>query len=210
MIIDIGAWVLHTACAQARAWQDAGHAPLIMSVNVSALQFRSANLAATVARALDAAGLAPRCLELELTESMVMHDVDKAIATMRELQGMGVRLSIDDFGTGYSSLSALKRFPVRRLKVDRSFVRDIETDEDDKTITRAVIALAHSLNLEVVAEGVETQGQLDYLRELKCDDVQGYLLGKPVAAEEIPVFLTRARAAANDAGTVLVALDTAA
>jgi EAL domain-containing protein (putative c-di-GMP-specific phosphodiesterase class I) len=180
LIVDIGEWVLDAACRQNRAWQDAGLPSLIVSVNVSARQFAEKAWVSRVARTLADTGLDPQFLELELTESLIMQDVPQAIATMHELEALGVRLAIDDFGTGYSSLSALKRFPVSRLKIDRSFVKDIPGDEDDMAITAAIISLAQKLKLDVIAEGVETQEQLDFLRESGCNEIQGYWVSRPL------------------------------
>ncbi|MFL6551485.1 MAG: putative bifunctional diguanylate cyclase/phosphodiesterase [Povalibacter sp.] len=184
LIAPIGKWVLKTACAQNKAWQDAGMDPFVVSVNVSARQFRQENLAQTVAEVLRETGLESRYLEIELTESAVMHDADQFIAALRELNDLGVQISLDDFGTGYSSLSYLKRLPVDRLKVDRSFVQDIATDADDATIVRAIIALGHNLGLRVVAEGVETEQQLEFLRINHCDELQGYYFATPMAVAE--------------------------
>ncbi|MFO7304500.1 MAG: EAL domain-containing protein [Gammaproteobacteria bacterium] len=189
LIAPIGKWVLETACAQNKAWQDAGLPPLVVSVNVSARQFRHDDLVHTIAQALDRTKLAPCYLEIELTESAVMHDAERFVAMLNELNDLGVQIAIDDFGTGYSSLSYLKRFPVDRLKVDRSFVQDIATDADDATIVRTIIALGHNLGLKVVAEGVETAEQLAFLRENGCDELQGYLFGAPVPAEEFARLL---------------------
>src|SRR5690606_25161531 len=157
--------------------------PLVVAVNVSARQFRQGSFVETVAQVLRKTGLAPEYLEIELTESAVMHDAERFVAMLNELNDLGVQIAIDDFGTGYSSLSYLKRFPVDRLKVDRSFVQDIATDADDATIVRTIIALGHNLGLKVVAEGVETAVQLAFLRENGCDELQGYLCGAPVPAE---------------------------
>jgi diguanylate cyclase (GGDEF)-like protein len=197
LIVPIGEWVLRTACFQNKAWQDAGLPAFSISVNVSARQFRERTLIEQVAQALQDSGLEARFLELELTESMVMEDLEKALQAMRALQSMGVQLSIDDFGTGYSSLSALKRFPIARLKIDRAFVRDIPGDEDDKTIAKAIISLGHELNLKVIAEGVETEQQLEFLRAHGCDEMQGYLFSRPVPPAELAA-LVRARSAAAD------------
>ncbi|MBW8717448.1 MAG: EAL domain-containing protein [Variovorax paradoxus] len=193
LIVPIGEWVLRTACFQNKAWQDAGLPPFIVSVNVSARQFRERTLIAQVALALRDSGLEPRLLELELTESLVMEDLDKALQSMKALRAMGVQLSIDDFGTGYSSLSALKRFPIARLKIDQSFVRDIPGDEEDKAIAKTIIALGHELNLKVIAEGVETEQQLEFLRAHGCDEMQGYLFSRPVPPAELAA-LVRMRA----------------
>jgi len=198
LIVPIGEWVLRTACAQNKAWQDEGLPAFSISVNVSARQFRERTLIEQVAEALEDSGLEARFLELELTESMVMEDLEKALQAMRALQAMGVQLSIDDFGTGYSSLSALKRFPIARLKIDRAFVRDIPGDEDDKAIAKAIISLGHELNLKVIAEGVETEQQLEFLRAHGCDEMQGYLFSRPVPPAELAA-LVRTRSAAADA-----------
>ncbi len=183
IINEIGEWVLREACRQNRQWQLSGLLKIAVSVNVSAYQFRNAGFAASVARVLDETGLAPEFLELELTESMIMHDVAKAIETMLELEKLGVRLAIDDFGTGFSSLSALKRFPVSRLKIDQSFISGLPDDESDAAIASAVISMAQKLKLQVIAEGVETQAQADFLRHAGCDEIQGYWISRPVTAD---------------------------
>jgi diguanylate cyclase (GGDEF)-like protein/PAS domain S-box-containing protein len=189
LIVPIGDWAIHVACRQNRMWQRAGLPHMRMSVNVSARQFRESNLVERVAHALHESGLEPHYLELELTESLIMQDVQRAVTTMRELQAMGVHLSIDDFGTGYSSLSALKSFPISRLKLDRSFVHALPDDADDKVIATAVITLGHRLGLRVIAEGVETREQLAFLRTNGCDEMQGYYFSKPVAADELEKLL---------------------
>ena len=194
LIVQIGDWVLHEACRQNRSWQNAGMPPITVCVNVSARQFREKNLASRVVSALRESGLRPEYLELELTESLIMQDVDRAVATMEELQLLGVQISIDDFGTGYSSLSALKTFPVARLKIDKSFITDVSRDENDKAVACAVISLGQKLNLRVIAEGVETDDQVAFLRANNCDEMQGYHFSKPVAAQEIENLLgTRER-----------------
>lgn len=190
LIVPIGDWVLNEACRQNKAWQDAGLPPIVVSVNVSARQFRERNWVSRVATALEESGLDACYLELELTESLIMQDVGSAIATMHELEALGVHLAIDDFGTGYSSLSALKSFPVRRLKIDRSFVQDIPGDADDKAITGAIISLAQKLQMQVIAEGVETQAQVDFLRASGCDDIQGYFISRPVGATAFVALLS--------------------
>jgi diguanylate cyclase (GGDEF)-like protein/PAS domain S-box-containing protein len=189
LIGPIGDWVLREACRQNKAWQDAGLPPIIMCVNVSARQFREKNWVGSVVSALHDSGLDAEYLELELTESLIMQDLDQAVATMRELQVLGVQLSIDDFGTGYSSLSALKNFPVARLKIDRSFISDLPHDEHDKAVAAAVISLGQKLNLRVVAEGVETDEQIAFLRENNCDEMQGYRFSKPLAPEALETLL---------------------
>ncbi|MTW13372.1 EAL domain-containing protein [Pseudoduganella eburnea] len=189
LIIQIGEWVLREACRQARAWQDAGLPPLSVSVNVSARQFDDPRLVERVAAALAASGLDACWLELELTETMVMRNVQQSIAKMRELEAMGIALSIDDFGTGYSSLAALKSFPISRLKIDQSFVRDLCGSADDQAITCAIISLSHQLDMKVIAEGVETEQQRRFLHANGCDEVQGYLFSCPVPASEIAEML---------------------
>ncbi|WP_188567452.1 sensor domain-containing protein [Undibacterium terreum] len=189
LIVPIGEWVLRSACKQTCLWQEQGYAPLRVAVNLSARQFKQKNIVSLVKKVLDETGCKPEWLELEITESVVMEDPQSATDTLQELSNMGVHLSIDDFGTGYSSLSYLKRFPIDTLKIDQSFVRDISTDADDAAIARAVIALAHSMRLEVVAEGVETIEQLDYLRAQGCDLMQGYYFSRPLPPEDIEKFL---------------------
>ncbi|OBZ96433.1 histidine kinase [Pararhizobium polonicum] len=189
LIVPIGDWVLNEACRQNKAWQDAGLPSIVVSVNVSARQFKERNWVSRVAEALEVSGLEARYLELEVTESLIMQDVVTAVATMHELEALGVHLAIDDFGTGYSSLSALKSFPVRRLKIDRSFVQDIPDDADDMAITGAIISLAQKLQMQVIAEGVETQAQVDFLAASGCDDIQGYFISRPVGAAAFVALL---------------------
>jgi diguanylate cyclase (GGDEF)-like protein len=189
LIVPIGEWVLRTACAQNKAWQDAGFDPLRVAVNFSARQFEQSNLSELIAQVLHDTELKACYLELELTESAVMKNAVLSVGILRELRGMGIHVSIDDFGTGYSSLSYLRRFPINKLKIDQSFVREINTNESDSEIVRAVIALAHSLKLKVVAEGVETDEQLAFLHLLKCDEMQGYLFSKPVPAQAFEELL---------------------
>ena len=191
LIIPIGDWVLREACRQARQWQDAGLAPVPVGVNLSALQFRRSDIVAGVAAALDESGLDGRWLELELTESLLMESGPDVILTLGRLKALGVRLSIDDFGTGYSSLAYLKRFPVDRLKIDQSFVRDLAQNPDDAVIIRTIIQLGHNLRLEVIAEGTETLEQMDFLRREGCTAAQGYLFSRPVPADAIPALLQR-------------------
>lgn len=202
LIVPIGAWVLEEACRQGQTWREAGWSELTMSVNLSALQFRRPGLIETVAGALERSGLPPHLLELELTESILLQDVENTLDTVRQLKALGVRLSIDDFGTGYSSLSYLKRFAVDRLKIDRSFVRDVNTDPDSAAIVRAVIQLARSLRLDIIAEGVETEAQLAFLREEGCQGVQGYLLSQPLAPTALKVFLHEHMTASSEAGAL--------
>ncbi len=189
LITAIGEWALNEACRQAKAWQDAGLPSIRMSVNVSARQFSEPRLTALVAAALADSGLDPKLLELEVTESMIMRDADQAVATMEELERLGVQLSIDDFGTGYSSLAALKTFPVARLKIDKAFIKGLPEDENDRAVATAVISLGQTLNLKVIAEGVETPEQADFLRRSNCDEMQGYHLSKPISPDEFATFL---------------------
>jgi diguanylate cyclase (GGDEF)-like protein/PAS domain S-box-containing protein len=189
LIVPIGNWVLHTACAQNKAFHHAGLPAMTVAVNLSARQFRQKGLVKSVRAILEATGLDPRYLELEITESMVMHNAEEVITTLSELEGMRLQLSVDDFGTGYSSLNYLKRFPVHRLKIDQSFVRDIGTDPDDTAIVQSIIALGHSLNLKVIAEGVETAGQLAFLENARCDEAQGYYFSRPAPPDEIKQFI---------------------
>lgn len=188
LILSIGEWVLRQAARQAKTWMQDGLAPLVMAVNLSVVQFRHSDLPNLVTRILGEAGLPPEYLELELTEGVAMHDPQSVIAVMNDLHGRGVRMSIDDFGTGYSSLSQLKKFKVYKLKIDQSFVRDISTDSEDRAIVGAIIHMAQSLGLQTIAEGVETAGQLAFLREQGCDEMQGYFYSKPLPAAEFEVF----------------------
>jgi diguanylate cyclase (GGDEF)-like protein/PAS domain S-box-containing protein len=189
LIVPLGEWVVRTACAQSQAWRAAGLPPITISVNVSARQFEEKRLVERIAGALRDTGLPPEALEVEVTESSIMRDLARAVDKMRELKNMGVSLSIDDFGTGYSSLSALKSFPISRLKIDKSFVSDLAHSADDQAIAMAVISLGHKLNLRVIAEGVETEQQRDFLRANDCDEMQGYLFSRPVSAERIAQLL---------------------
>jgi diguanylate cyclase (GGDEF)-like protein/PAS domain S-box-containing protein len=189
LIIPIGQWILQEACRQNSTWQRAGLPPISVSVNLSPIQFRHVGLVPSVAAALAQAELDPAYLELELTESFVMHDAERINVAMQSLKALGVDMAVDDFGTGYSSLSYLKRFPVDRLKVDKSFVRDIDSDPDDAAIVRAIITLGHALGLKVVAEGVETQAHLEFLRQHGCDELQGYYFSRPVPAVEMEAML---------------------
>lgn len=193
MILPIGEWVLREACRQMREWLDSGMAPVRIAVNLSAKQFHDADLASVVRSALTDAKLEPGYIELELTESALMNNPEESAATLQSLSAMGVHISIDDFGTGYSSLSYLRRFPLDKLKIDRSFIRDLMTNADDACIVRAIISLAHSLRLRVVAEGVETSQQLEFLRELGCDQYQGYYCSPAVPADQFVTLVARIR-----------------
>jgi EAL domain-containing protein (putative c-di-GMP-specific phosphodiesterase class I) len=189
LIDAIGEWVLREACRQARAWQQAGLLPIRIAVNVAASQFRAGDLVATIRRALADAGLEPRFLEVELTESAVMSDPEESIKILEQLSEMGVLVSVDDFGTGYSSMSYLRRFPIDQLKIDRSFLSEITARSDDASIVGAIVSLAHNLRLKVVAEGVETAAQLDLLKTLGCDQYQGYQFSPAVPAAEFEALM---------------------
>lgn len=189
VIVEIGNWVIEAACRGAVELNEAADGPITVALNISSRQFRDPGLINSVRRNLRVFGLDPSTIELEITETMLMHDVEAATLTLQRLHELGVRLAIDDFGTGYSSLNYLKRFPMNTVKVDRSFVKDIPNNKDDMAITAAVIAMAHRLNLEVVAEGVETREQVTYLAEQKCEYAQGYLFSRPVAIEELRPLL---------------------
>jgi diguanylate cyclase (GGDEF)-like protein len=184
LINPLGQWVLQTACEQNKKWHDSGMEPVPIAVNLSLHQLRNTDMVEVIKGVLDATGLDPCYLELEITESAAMHNPMIAIATMKELQAMGVKISIDDFGTGYSSLAYLRQLPVNTLKIDRSFVNMITTKHDDAVIVRTIIAMAHSLNLQVIAEGVETEEQFAFLQAMDCDEMQGYLFSRPVSAED--------------------------
>jgi EAL domain-containing protein (putative c-di-GMP-specific phosphodiesterase class I) len=193
LIVPIGEWVLRTACAQNKEWQKMGLPPICVAVNVSAKQLGQHLLSETVMEVLEEAELDPCFLELELTESVAMQDAETTIKIFTELKQKGIHISIDDFGTGYSSLSYLKRFPIDKLKIDKSFVNDVAEDPDDEAIVKAIIAVAHSLKLRVVAEGVETKEQLKFLRLQNCDEWQGYYFSQPVPAEQITQMLEERR-----------------
>jgi diguanylate cyclase (GGDEF)-like protein/PAS domain S-box-containing protein len=193
LIVAIGDWVLRTACLQGRAWIDAGLAPTCIAVNISVRQFLQQDLVVWVARTLQETGFPPACLELELTESLIAQDIERVTETIKQLKGIGVKLSIDDFGTGYSSLSYLKSFRVDTLKIDQSFVRNMLTETEDATIVLAVIALAHSLKFKVIAEGVETEEHCRYLQLHGCDEMQGYYFSRPVSATEFVAILQSGR-----------------
>jgi diguanylate cyclase (GGDEF)-like protein/PAS domain S-box-containing protein len=189
LIIPIGEWVLRTACAQAREWRDAGLTRMRVSVNISCRQFTHDDLTATIRRILEEAAIEPSCLELEITESLIMIDPEKAIALIRELKEMGIFIAIDDFGTGYSSLSHLKRLPADILKVDQSFVRGIPENKNDKTLVATIINMGHNLGLGLVAEGVENEEQLRFLEAHNCHEVQGFFFSKPLPAESLQTFM---------------------
>ena len=190
LIVPIGEWVLKTACAQNKAWQEQGWPPVRVAVNLSPRQFAHENLLEDVAQGAQARPASiRRFLELEITESVVMHNPEQAVMLLNRLKAFGIHLSIDDFGTGYSSLNYLKRFPLDTLKIDRTFIRDLPGDGDDAAITQAIIAMAHSLRLRVVAEGVETAEQLSFLRTYDCDEIQGYYFSRPQPESDIAPLL---------------------
>jgi diguanylate cyclase (GGDEF)-like protein len=193
LIGPIGAWVIREACRQARAWQDDGVPALRVSVNLSASQFRDSGLLESIRRALDDARLPARYLEVELTESAVMSDPEQSIAILEHLSAMGVLVSVDDFGTGYSSMSYLRRFPIDKLKIDRVFIDEIVSRPEDASIVRAIVSLAHSLHLKVVAEGVETLAQLEFLKTAGCDEYQGYHFSRPLPAAGFERLLRQSR-----------------
>lgn len=202
LIEPIGEWVLKTACAQNKAWQDAGLPVMRVATNLSVRQFRQTDINQTIRRILKETGLDPRYLEIEITESLVMQDSDRVLRFLKEIKEMGIHLAMDDFGTGFSSLSYLNRLPFDTLKIDLSFVRDITSNPNSAAIAKSIIAMAHSLHLKVIAEGVETEGQLQYLRDLKCDEIQGYYFSRPLPAEEFGELLKEWRCLAmqkNDA-----------
>ena len=191
LIIPIGEWVLKTACAQNKAWQklDPRHKHLAVSVNLSGLQFKQEGFVKIIEKVLNDSSLKPEYLELEITESVIMKNAERIIAMFHELKEMGVKISMDDFGTGYSSFSYLKRFPLDVIKIDRSFIKDMSDKNEDGAIVKAIIAMAHTLQLRVIAEGVETEQHLEFLRELDCDEMQGYLLSTPLPADQASNFL---------------------
>jgi len=191
LIVPIGEWVLRTACAQAAAWAAAGLDGLRIAINLSRCQLREQGLPALVERIIRETGVAPGQVQLEITESAVMRDPELAVAILREIKARGLHLAIDDFGTGYSSLSHLKRFPIDALKIDRSFIKDIPLDRDSMAIARAIAAMAGSLELTVIAEGIETERQLEFVREHGCHEAQGYLFSRPVPGGEFSEFLAR-------------------
>jgi len=189
LIVSIGEWVLHTACQQLKEWQECGYNNLSMAVNLSARQFQQVDVPNLVRRVLADIDLPPQNLTLELTESLLMSDSDSIACDLNELKAQGIKLSLDDFGTGYSSLSYLKRFPIDEVKIDRSFIKDVTQSPHDAAITRTIIAMAKSLNMRTVAEGVETEGQLAFVRENGCNAIQGYLLSRPLGKKETEEFL---------------------
>ena len=193
LIVPVGEWVVATVCAQIACWQADGLAPPPVAVNLSARQFSQKNLAVVIGDILSASGIARGLLELELTESSLMSNSQAAVQTLNDMKAFGIRLSVDDFGTGYSSLPYLKRFPLDALKIDREFIRDVTSDADDAAITMAIINLAHSLKLKVVAEGVETDAQLAFLRARGCDEIQGFHFSRPLPVSDMTRALREGR-----------------
>jgi EAL domain-containing protein (putative c-di-GMP-specific phosphodiesterase class I) len=191
LIIHIGEWVLNTACRKIKDWESAGYSDISIAVNLSAVQFRQKDILDMIRNIVSDSAIDPKLLELEITESTIMGDIDSASQIMHALHREGLHISIDDFGTGYSSLTHLKRFPLNTVKIDRSFVRDLTTDLDDAAIIGAIIAMAHSMGLKIIAEGVETVEQLEYLQRLRCDEIQGFLFSKPLPADEAEDLLRR-------------------
>ncbi len=185
LILPIGEWVLRSACKQLSAWQKQGYEVPRLAINLSAKQFRQKNMAEIIAEVLKETGVDSRFLGIEITESMLVHNIEEVADTLLKLSNMGLEISIDDFGTGYSSLSYLKRFPIDKLKIDKSFVDDIATHPDDAAIVKAIIAMAHGLSMKIVTEGVETQAQLDFLRRYGCEQYQGYIFSIPLPAADI-------------------------
>jgi EAL domain-containing protein (putative c-di-GMP-specific phosphodiesterase class I) len=191
LIVPIGSWVLREACSQAKRWLDAGVGSPSIAVNICALEFRQKNFFANVRDTLSETGLPPACLQLEVTESVVMHDSAASVETMQKLKELGVRLAVDDFGTGYSSLSYLKSFPIDVLKIDQSFIRDITDHQEDCAIVAAIVVMGNSLKQIVIAEGVETRTQLAFLKDRSCAEGQGYLFSRPLTANQFAAFILK-------------------
>ncbi|MDX8400871.1 MAG: EAL domain-containing protein, partial [Gallionellaceae bacterium] len=198
LIVPVGEWVLRTACVQNKRWQDEGLPPVCIAVNLSVIQFRQTSLVPTIKKVLEETGLSSQFLELEITENIAMNDEEETITVLKELRAIGVKISIDDFGTGYSSLSYLKRFPIDKLKIDQSFVRDYQLGANDDGIVKAIVAMGHGLNLKVIAEGVETLEQADFLRRNHCDEVQGYFYARPMENTALGLLMKKAEETIND------------
>jgi len=199
LIIPINEWVIAQACSEARGWCAHGLPPLRVAVNLSPVQFRNRNMVALVDDILARTGLDPKRLELELTETILMHDADAVTIELRELRKRGVSVSIDDFGTGYSSLAYVKKFPVDRIKIDQSFVRNLTSDPNDAAIVRAIVNLGHSLGIDVIAEGVDSADQVEMLRAEGCEEAQGFLFAKPLPVEEFLALVQADAAVARSA-----------
>jgi len=191
LIVPIGEFVLRTACRQTKVWQSEGFAPMRLAVNLSARQFRQKDLVETITSVLAETGMDPSLLELEITESTAMQEMDSSIKILKQLREMGINIAIDDFGTGYSSLNYLRRFPITTLKIDRSFVRDVLTDVEDAAIVATIIVLSQNMKLKVIVEGVETAEQMAFFSQQECFEMQGYLFSEPVPADQIRVFLQK-------------------
>ncbi|OYY93450.1 MAG: hypothetical protein B7Y41_11850 [Hydrogenophilales bacterium 28-61-23] len=211
LILRLGEWVLREACRQLHDWDERGYAPMRMSINVSAVQFQQANFVVVLKTVLEESRVNPAFIELELTESVLMHNVEEVLVTLMEIRALGVSLAIDDFGTGYSSLNYLRRFPINRLKIDQSFVRDIEHTPANESITKAIIALAESLSLEIVAEGIEKTTERAVLENLGCTEGQGYFFAKPLSATDVSVWIETqaARSSLSDVSRQLDAINSA-
>jgi EAL domain-containing protein (putative c-di-GMP-specific phosphodiesterase class I) len=209
LIVSLGRWILNEACRQAQIWRDQGFAGLRVAINLSARQFRQPDVTALIEQAIARHKLRPCDIEIELTESIVMADADRSIETLNHLSGMGLNIAVDDFGTGYSSISYLKRLPVDVLKIDRSFIIDLGTSNKSNAIVKAVVSLAHSLGMTVVAEGVETEVQLAYLRDFGCDQYQGYLCSRARAAADITTLLLSNPPPADDSADEQILLQSA-
>jgi EAL domain-containing protein (putative c-di-GMP-specific phosphodiesterase class I) len=192
-IVPMSEWVLRTACAQAKAWQGQGYSPFRISVNVSARLFQQYDLTRAILDILGETGLGPESLELEITESVAMSNLESTLETLWKLNGFSIRVAMDDFGTGYSSLAYLKKFPIHHLKIDRAFIKEMDRNPEDQTIVKAILAMAHALNIEVIAEGVEQVEQLDLLKSFGCGLAQGFFFSKPVPAAEFNRLLAENR-----------------
>ncbi|BDI15062.1 hypothetical protein ANSO36C_08640 [Nostoc cf. commune SO-36] len=189
LIVPIGKWVLKKVCKQIKSWRDAGIYSLLVAVNLSVIEFNQPDFIHKIVNFITANDLEPNYLEIELTESMIMQDVNSAIATMIKLQSLGIKIAIDDFGTGYSSLIYLKNLPINTLKIDRYFIHNVANDPQKSAITKALIQMAHNLNLDVIAEGVETEAELAFLRQYNCNSMQGFLFSRPLPSAEFEKFL---------------------
>jgi len=191
LIVPIGKWVLREACRQFQSWRASGLAPRYVGVNLSGVQFNDPDLLPTIDKILKETKLDPKCLELEITESIIMQNAEETIDILKNLESKGIRLAIDDFGTGYSSLSYLKRFPIHTLKIDKAFIQDVTRSKDDAAIVSAIIAMAKTLEIKIIAEGIETEEQLAFLRDHACERAQGFLFSKPLPVESMMELLSK-------------------